>query len=240
VLFVVHGGFWKAAYDIEHIGHFSKKFSSYGIITCALEYRRVGNKGGGWPGTFLDASGAVDYFVELFKKDSRADIQRSAVIGHSAGGHLALWLGGRHKVPSDSELRLKESDWRPLASISLAGVSDLKLGWKQNLGSGAVEKLIGGSPDQYPRRYNIASPIELEPTGVKQILIHGKEDETVPVSQSTRFFELAKQQGDDPSLFSLDGVGHFDLIDPSSEAWQAVARPTLEVLGINADAVKRG
>jgi acetyl esterase/lipase len=229
LIFVIHGGWWSSAYDLTHIGHLCAKFTSYGIVTCSLEYRRIGNAGGGWPGTFLDVANAIEYFRDRMSRDVRVDIKRAAVIGHSAGGHLALWLGGKHRVPENSVLYTGQNQWL-IAAISLAGVADLPMAWNLRLGAGAVGGLIGGSPDQYPERYVEASPLELLPMGLKQVLIHGRADEDVPISQSEQFVQRAKVAGDGSSLVSLDGVGHFELIDPESRAWDAVAHSTLAAL----------
>ena len=229
LLFVIHGGWWLSAYDLTHIGHFCAKFTSYGIVTCSLEYRRIGDAGGGWPGTFLDVANAIDYFEARLTSDVRVDIKRAAVIGHSAGGHLALWLGGKHRIPKNSVLYTGQNQ-RLIAAISLAGVTNLPIAWELRLGDDAVGKLIGGSPDQYPERYAEASPLELLPMGLKQVLIHGRADEVVPISQSKGFAQTAKAAGDEASLVSLDGFGHFELIDPESRAWDAVAHSTLAAL----------
>lgn len=232
LLFVIHGGFWKAAYDLQHIGHLCVKLSSAGVVTCNIEYRRVGNPGGGWPGTFLDVASAVDYFGEVLANESRVDIGKVAVIGHSAGGQLALWLGGRHRLPVGSVLSTGQRS-RPAAVVSLAGVTDLAGAWEQGLGDGAAGRLLGGSPNHYPERYSQGSPIELLPTGTRQVLIHGREDEIVPISQSERFVERAKALGEEVSLHSLDRIAHFELIDPESRAWDVVVRSTLQVFGIS-------
>jgi dipeptidyl aminopeptidase/acylaminoacyl peptidase len=179
----------------------------------------------------LDVANAISYFKAKLTCDVRVDIERAAVIGHSAGGHLALWLGGKHRIPKSSAVYANQNQWLT-AVISLAGVADLSTAWKLALGDGAVDKLIGGSPDQYPERYAEASPIELLPMGLKQILIHGRGDESVPISQSERFIQRAKAAGDEPSLIALDGIGHFELIDPESRAWDAVAGSTLAALGV--------
>ena len=154
---------------------------------------------------------------------------RAAVMGHSAGGHLALWLGGSHRLPKSSALHVDHKPWLT-AVISLAGVADLRNAWDLRLGSGAVDRLIGGSPNQWPERYSEASPIELLPMEIKQVLIHGRDDDTVPIIQSERFVQRACAVGDKASLVPLDRVGHFELIDPESESWDAVAGSTLEVL----------
>ncbi len=104
LLFVVHGGFWLSAYDLGHIGHLCAAFTSKGIITCNLEYRRIGDPGGAWPGTFQDIALATDYVCEKMSSDPRFDLARRAVVGHSAGGHLAFWLAGRGRVREGSPL----------------------------------------------------------------------------------------------------------------------------------------
>lgn len=231
LLFVIHGGWWLSANDLNHISHLCAKFTSYGIVTCSLEYRRIGDAGGGWPGTFLDVANAIEYFKGSLTRDLRVDTKRAAVIGHSAGGHLALWLGAKHRVPESSILYTGEDQWL-IAAISLAGIADLQSAWKLGLGDRAVDKLLGGGPDQFPERYAEASPLELLPMGLKEILIHGRSDENVPISQSERFVQKAKIAGDESSLISLDGVGHFELIDPKSLAWDAVANSTLTALRV--------
>jgi len=228
---VIHGGFWQSAYDLKHIGSLCTALTNNGIVTCNLEYRRVGNSGGGWPGTFQDLSLATDHIIETISLDPLVDVARAAVIGHSAGGHLALWLASRHRVPKTSPLQSAQKH-RLVSAVSLAGVSDLRAAWKQRLGNGAVTKLIGGTPDQYPERSNAGSPIELLPSGSRQILIHGTDDDIVPFSQSEKFVEKARELGDRPTLVNLKGVGHFELIDPESDAWSTVTRAVLPVFGL--------
>jgi len=231
LLFVIHGGFWLAAYDLRHISPLCAELTSLGIVTCNLEYRRVGQEGGGWPGTFLDVANGVEYVRQLMIKDKRVDIERAAVMGHSAGGHLALWLGGSHKLPKASAL-YANMKLQITAVISLAGVTDLENARSLRLGSGAVDKLVGGSPSQYPERYMEASPIELLPMGLKQVLIHERKDDIVPILQSERFVKRAREMGEKASLIPLDDGGHFELIDPESEAFDAVAGCVQEVLVI--------
>ena len=232
LLFVVHGGFWQSRYDLLHIGHLCAAFTSRGIITCNLEYRRIGNPGGGWPGTFLDINLATRNILQTMDPDPRFDLDRTAIIGHSAGGHLALWLVSGHRISKDSPLH---SDLRQAitSAVSLAGVSDLRLAWKQKLGHGIVTRLIGGTPEEHPDRYDAGSPIELLPTGARQILVHGTADDTVPFSQSEAYVEKAEKLGDRPTLVRLQGIGHYELIDPESEAWPTVAEAVLSLLGLH-------
>jgi len=224
-------------YDAAHMAHLCAQFTSLGAITCNIEYRRVGDAGGGWPGTFQDVAAAADYISNRMSMDVRFDRGRTVALGFSAGGHLALWLAGRHKVAEGFGLM---SGHKGLLSgvISLAGLADLQSASKLRLGDGAVDLLMGGSPEEFPGRYRAASPIELLPIGVKQILIHGVEDEIVPVSQSEGFAERAKSAGDDPELFKLDGTGHFELADPESDAWPTVSRASLQVLKAGGDFVE--
>ena len=231
LLFVIHGGWWLSANSLDHIAPLCDRLTSLGIVTCSLEYRRIGDPGGGWPGTFLDVAMAVEFFKDRLAKDRRVDIKRAAVVGHSSGGHLALWLGARHRVPKNSVLYTGREQWLT-AAISLAGIPDLKSAWEEGLGGHAVDKLIGGSPGQYPERYLEASPLELLPTGLTQVLIHGRDDDHVPITQSQLFAEKAKAVGDEAELTSLDGIGHFDLLDPESRAWDAVAQGVLTALEV--------
>jgi dipeptidyl aminopeptidase/acylaminoacyl peptidase len=110
-------------------------------------------------------------------------------------------------------------------------VCDLRSAWKQQLGNGVVTRLMGGTPDQYPDRYDAGSPIELLSSGTRQVLVHGTADDVVPVSQSEKFVERAEQLGERPTLVKLNGVGHFELIDPESDAWSAVVEAVLSLLG---------
>jgi len=229
LLFVVHGGFWQSIYDLLHVGRLCAAFTNKGIITCNIEYRRIGNPGGGWPGAFQDVSLATHSILETMSQDPRFDRTRTAIIGHSAGGHLALWFAGSHRISKSSPLY---SDKRQVVNnaISLAGVSDLRLAWRQKLGHGVVTRLMGGTPDEHPDRYDAGSPIELLPTGARHVLVHGAVDDTVPISQSEAFVERAEKLGDRPTLVKLDRIGHYELIDPESEAWPSVVRAVLSLL----------
>ena len=230
LLFVVHGGFWQNKYDLSHIGHLCTALTGKGLVTCSLEYRRLGDPGGGWPGTFHDVSLGIDRIMEKLQSNKTVDVSRTGVIGHSAGGHLALWLVSRHNVSKGSPLHSNGENALSRA-VSLAGVSDLLGAWRERLGNGVVTRLMGGAPDKYPDRYEAGSPIELLPSGARVVLIHGSADDIVPVSQSERFFDKAVVLGDHPKLIPLKGVGHFELIDPLSTAWGNVEQAVLSIFG---------
>jgi acetyl esterase/lipase len=232
LLFVIHGGFWQMQYDLSHVGHLCTALTARGIITCNVEYRRIGSPGGGWPGTFQDVSLATRSTLQTMGPDPRFDRARTAVIGHSAGGHLALWLVGSHQISKTSQLH---NDQRQDigGAISLAGVSDLRLAWEQRLGRGIVTRLMGGTPDEHPDRYDAGSPIELLPTGSRHILVHGTNDDTVPISQSEAFVEKAEKLGDRSTLVRLEDVGHYELIDPESATWPAVVGAILSLFDVD-------
>jgi dipeptidyl aminopeptidase/acylaminoacyl peptidase len=164
--------------------------------------------------------------------DPRFDLARTAIIGHSAGGHLALWLVGSHRISKGSPLH-NDEEQEIRRAISLAGVSDLRSAWKKKLGHGTVTRLMGGTPNEQPDRYDAGSPIELLPTGARHVLVHGTADHTVPLSQSEAFVERAEKLGDRSTLVKLDGTGHYELIDPESEAWPPVVRAVLSLLDLD-------
>lgn len=228
---MIHGGFWQSAYDLEHTGNLCAALTREKVVTCNIEYRRLGNKGGGWPGTFLDVRRGADKILELLSSDPKVDSSRVTVMGHSAGGHLALWLVSSHRLPSSSPLNCDERQ-RIKNAVSLAGVCDLRLAWKQRLGDGVVARLLGGTPDQHTDRYDSANPTDLLPSGARSEAIHGVEDDIVPISQSEGYVEKAKRAGDRARLTRLDGTGHFELIDPESEAWPHVVSVVKSVLGM--------
>lgn len=154
VAIVIHGGYWRARYDLRHIGHFCVALAKEGIACWSLEYRRLGNKGGGFPGTFEDVRTGAMHLATIAKERS-LDMKRVVATGHSAGGHLALWLAKQGVVP------LK-------GIVLLALVADLRAAWELKLSNNVVEDLLGGSPEQVPERYRAASPMEMVPLGMKR------------------------------------------------------------------------
>ena len=142
-----------------------------------------------------------------------------------------MWLASKHRIPKGSPLY--GSDKSSLGcAVSLAGVCDLRMAWKQRLGNGVVERLMGGTPDEYPDRYDAGSPIELLPAGSRQVLVHGTVDDIVPLSQSERFVQRAEELSEQSTLVKLEDVSHFELIDPETDAWRIVARAVLPLLGL--------
>ena len=225
-----------------------------GWVAWNLEYRRVGSfPGGGWPGTFHDVAAGIDYLREL-AGTYPLDLTRVVAVGHSAGGHLALWAAGRSRLPPDApgshhgvdRSRLPpdapgshhgvgnasvDGPVRLRGAIGQAPVSDLVEAAALGLGQGAARRLLGGSPEQHPGRYAAASPAALLPIGTSQVLVHGDADTAVPLSMSRHYVERAVAAGDDAALAALPGVGHFELIDPASPAWAVTVGQIERLLG---------
>lgn len=217
---LLHGGFWRAGWDRTQLTPHAIELARRGIAAWNVEYRGVGHEGGGWPGTLEDAAAAVDHLAGVEEVDARSVV----TCGHSAGGHLALWLAGRHRLPEGS--LGAEPAVRPVAAIALAAVSDVERAWRDDLGRGAAEGLLG-SFDEVPDRYAVASPAALAPLGVPQLLVHGTEDDIVPVSQSRD--HVARDP--DAELVALEGADHFDVIDLRQAAWQVVVERLPTLLG---------
>jgi len=226
VVVVIHGGFWRAKYDLEHIGHACVALTERGVATWSIEYRRIGHEGGGWPGTFHDVGAAIDH-LRTIAPEYNLDLERVVVIGHSAGGHLALWSAGRHRIPQGNELYSPN----PLpikAVVSLAGVADLDMSWEMNLSNGVTEEFLGGSPDEVPERYAVTSPREMLPLGVPQALVHGTDDDNVPYEICQSYYAAATAAGDRVKLVKLPRTGHFEVIDPQMPEWRKVAETVME------------
>jgi acetyl esterase/lipase len=181
---VLHGGSWKATYNLTHLGHLCLALREAGVATFNVEYRRVGDPGGGWPGSLEDVLVAVDFAGNL--------AQRLVLVGHSAGGHLALLAAARQNLPV----------------VALAAVSDPAT-WEND----AVDACFGGEPPA------AGSPLAQLPLGVPQVLVHGTLDDVVPFEQSARYAKAAAGKAE---LIPLDGAGHFEPIDPLSPQWPIV------------------
>jgi acetyl esterase/lipase len=236
---LIHGGYWRARYGLSLMVGLAEDLASRDIAAWNIEYRRVGDPGGGWPGTLQDVARAADY-LRVLAPAHNLDLHQVIPIGHSAGGHLALWLAARPKIAQDSPIAGTFMDGQatnePLAltgAISLAGVVDLKLAWQLNLSNGAVVELLGAGFNDIPERYALASPAAMLPLGVPQVLIHGTLDDNVPLQVSRAYASAAKAVNDTVTLIELPGVDHFAVIDPSSAAWATTLEALQKLLGHN-------
>jgi acetyl esterase/lipase len=228
VAVVLHGGCWRAQYGEDHVRPVCAALARMGVAAWCLEYRRLGDEGGGWPGTLLDVARGADHLRQV-ATTYRLDLGRVLAVGHSAGGHLALWLAGRPRLSEADPLRGKE----PLALrgvVGLAPIADLARAATDGVCGDSASSLLGGSPKQRPERYAAASPLALLPLGVRQQLVHGRKDHIVPVELSERYVAAARAKGDAAALVAVDGAGHFDVIAPGSKAWPAVEKAVRSVL----------
>jgi acetyl esterase/lipase len=219
VLLNIHGGYWRAQYDLSHAGHLCQALRRVGVATFNTEYRRVGNPGGGWPGTFEDIRSAYRFLQQEHSR-FHLDLDKFVVMGHSAGGQLALCLAAH--------------ETSVLRAISLAGVVDLKKGYALHLSHDAVAEFLGGKPDAVPEHYREADPMELSIPHARQWLLHGKDDDTVPPEFSRNYAMQKKKAGESADLLEIPHAGHFELIDPASEAFSQVTKTVLTAVGFAA------
>jgi acetyl esterase/lipase len=209
VVVVIHGGFWKAAYDLDLGRPLATSLAEQGWAAWNLEYRRVGN-GGGLPATFDDVAAGIDLLADL-AGDRGLDLSTVVTLGHSAGGHLAVWAAGRGKY----------DQWPPrvpvTAVVSQAGVLDLVGASELGLGGGAVAALLGhpAGPGDEP-----VDPLQQVPLDVPVFCVHGTDDAIVPPVQSETYVGAALGEGAEAELVEVDG-DHFVVIDPRSAAWRA-------------------
>ncbi len=228
VVVLVHGGFWRAAYGLSLMRGLARNLAQHGITAWNIEYRRVGNNNGGWPSTMLDVALATDYVRTLASRYA-IDEGRIVTVGHSAGGHLALWLAARHRI-STGEL-VAQDPMKITGVISLAGCADLEYVAQLGLGRDAAVELLGGEPQAVPERYATASPAALLPLGVPQVLVHGTRDNNVPFDVSQFYARKALEAGDDVTLIELPGADHFVVIDPTSESWTITLKEIQKLVG---------
>jgi acetyl esterase/lipase len=228
VVIVIHGGYWRVRYDRTLGTPLAVDLSRHGVAAWNIEYRRVGG-GGGWPETFLDVAAAVDVLAEL-PASHLLDLRRVAVVGHSAGGQLAMWAAARPKLPAGAPGATPQVVVG--GAVAQAGVLDLIRGFEQQLSRGAVGELLGGAPSEVPDRYATASPLELLPLGVPATVVHGDADDAVPIEQSERYAAAAERAGDQADLVRLAGVDHMDLIDPATAAWAICRSAALRYVGL--------
>jgi len=200
------------------------------VATWTLEYRRLGDEGGGWPNTLLDVAKATDH-LRLLAKTQPLDVQRVVSVGHSAGGQLALWLGARRQIAKTSELFLPE----PLALkgvVGLAPITDLasyRIG-KPDSCNASVDQLMGGSDTQQAARYAQASPLALLPLGVPQVLVQGGKDPIVPLAAVAAYAKAALAQGDTVQQRIEPALGHFDPAVPQTLLGAEAIKAVLDLL----------
>ncbi|MEU5528752.1 alpha/beta hydrolase [Micromonospora chersina] len=208
---VVHGGFWRAEYDRTHTGPMAAALAALGHPVAQVEYRRTGQPGGGWPHTLTDVLAGVAALPGLAAAALPGLVAAAPpiLVGHSAGGHLALYVAAQAPATVGGVL-------------ALAPVADLAEAYRLDLDSGAVAALLGGGPAEFPDRYATADPSSLVPARTRTVVIHGALDEQVPVAMSRSWVAAARAAGSPATLVELPECEHFGLIAPDSAAWPQV------------------
>ena len=248
VVVLVHGGYWSAMFDRRQVTRLADDLVARGYAVWNIEYRRIGEPGGGWPGTLQDVADAVDAVADL---DAALDTGQVIVVGHSAGGHLAVWTAHRAALPEGAPGANPRIT--PMGAVSLAGILDLTAADTTGFGSvlaepdaepprgappaahpelwpavaadageGVLRLLLGGRSADVPGRYAVASPQELPGAGVPTLIIHGAADDIVSPAQSRSYADAATADGADARYVEVPGADHFDVIDPDKAAWAAV------------------
>lgn len=228
VVIVIHGGCWETPWALDHARSLAAALAAEGVATWNLEYRRLGDPGGGWPGTFEDVARGADH-LRAAAAAHRLDLARVVAVGHSAGGQLALWLASRTRLPHGSPFR-GDAPLVLRGVVALAGITDLRAAALGRVCGGALPRLLGATASDHDGRLRQVSPIALLPLGVPQRLVCGSADDLVPKEQSSRYADAALRAGDAVELGIVEGAGHYELVDPASDAWPAVRRAVLDLV----------
>lgn len=227
---IIHGGYWRSTYGAELGAPLARDLAARGYACWNLEYRRAGN-GGGWPATFDDVAVGMDHLA-VAAAEHGLDLGSTTALGHSAGGHLAVWAAGRAGLPAGAP-----GSGTPVAQltavVSQAGVLNLREARALGLSDDAVENLLGEPEDA--ERYALADPMTAIPLHVPVYAVHGKKDTTVPLSQSESYVRAATAAGATAELAVVPG-DHFAVITPGSKAWDRI----VELLVAAADAGRPG
>ena len=224
VVVLVHGGCFKAAYaQASYFGQMGDALEAKGIATWNIEYRRLGEPGSGWPGTYLDVAHGVDHLRAIASR-YQLDLRRVVIVGHSAGGHLAMWAAARSRVPKGSAIYVAN----PLpvrGVVDLAGPLDMTAHIREYeglCGDSVITTLLGGTPAAVPDRYAQASPMALLPLGVPQVIAIGTYEDFVPRELVDAYVGAATKAGDSVRTLVFPGAGHFEIASASQWTWSRI------------------
>ena len=226
VVEVIHGGCWTKGFATrKNTAALASALTAMGYATWNIEYRQIGDPGAGWPGTFKDWAAATDY-LRMLAKSQPIDLERVAVVGHSAGAHAALWVASRANLPAASEIGSK----RPLRigiAVAIDGPGDLAsfIGYDAEVcGKPVIAPLVGGLPEKQPARYRLASPIDKLPTSTREYLVASN---VLTSDAAEHYRAMAAAKGQSVSVLNVKDGGHFDIIAPGSDAWTEQIQPFL-------------
>ena len=236
VVVVIHGGYWRSQYGAELGEPIAKDLAAQGMAAWNLEYRRAGN-GGGWPHTFEDVLAGIDKLRDIAAAHA-LKLGSVVALGHSAGGHLATWAAGRSRLSqlgladADRQVRRNAGDQAVLLTgvVSQSGLLNLAAAEKQDLSSGAVSNLMGGSSSKYPLRHKYADPMSALPLDLPVHVVHATADADVPLSQSEAYVAAGRRAPFPPQLTKVPG-DHYALIDPRSAAYKKCRELVQGLLG---------
>lgn len=234
VVVIIHGGYWRSPYSADLGIPLAEDLRGRGYICWNLEYRRVGN-GGGWPETFEDIAAGIDLLAEASAQHDFL-LEKVTALGHSAGGHLAVWAAGRGGQPllpgnvqdASGNVQPASRNVRLTGVISQSGLLDLAMAHRLGLSGNAAVDLLGVPPEQDAERWLQADPMTAIPLGVPVIALHGDEDDTVPLSESTSYVDAAVAAGADVRLVMVPG-NHFGMTTPGAPAWEDVVSALAEL-----------
>jgi acetyl esterase/lipase len=217
VAIVVHGGCWRASVDNRAgIAAFADALGKRGFATWNIEYRRVGDKGGGWPGTFEDVAAGVDKLAQV-AAEHHLDMSRVVIVGHSAGAHLALWAASRPRLPAPwSKVAV-----RPVAVVAIDGPAALApfVGIDAEVcGGPVIVPLMGGTPQERPKEYALASPADHLPLGLRQLSVEGELGDLMQPYNAA-----VGASSDSIEVLRPPGANHFDIVTPGTRNGEAVA-----------------
>ncbi len=215
LVILIHGGSWQSHIGADTFVTFARRLAERGLAVYNVEYRRLGS-GGGYPRTFADVAAAIDYVPEIGRANPAISLDNAVVVGHSAGGQLAMWAGTRHKL-DDDEVGAKPA-YRPSSVISLAGPLDMRTAVR--LGDDRIVTALGGTPEQVPERYESVDPIQNIDPEIPVLAMAGSADHTVPPVASENYITAVKQAGGtDATFVLLPGIDHPGIVDPASPAF---------------------
>lgn len=200
-------------YGRDQMNGIADDLVAHGCAVWNMEYRRLGSADAAWPAILDDVAAGIDHLAELQAEGIDIDLDRVIVAGHSAGGHLALWAGAHTHAPHLPSARV-----RVLAAAGLAPIADLAEAFDRKVGGDVVAEFLGGAPSRYPDRLRASSPIAMLPLRARQLIVHGRIDDAVPIDLSRSYAAAATAAGDDVEFVELAGTGHMDFLDPHSEA----------------------